>query len=134
MSAALGNVGGAGQTAGPMNHEIDDVNGSMRAIDGTFWLLPHKRFPTDGRTEGCSREPLHKAIDELIKQLRRVRSADLRDALVVLRKARTQLDRAEYEAVVVARSNRWAWRDVADVMQLAASTVHKRFAGPSPLD
>jgi DNA-directed RNA polymerase specialized sigma24 family protein len=111
-----------------MNDEIDDVNGSMRAIDGTFWLLPHKRFRTDGRAQGLPREPLHRLIDGLIAELALVRSADLREVLVTLRKARSQLDRAEYEAVAVARSNQWAWRDVADVLQVAVSSVHKRFA------
>ena len=94
-------------------NEIDDINGAMRAIDGTFWVLPHKRFRTDGRTQHLPREPLH---------------------TLVVRKAREQLARAEYEAVVVARSKRWAWRDVAEVLHLAVSTVHKRFAAPSPLD
>jgi len=117
-----------------VNNEIDDVNGSMRAIDGTFGILPHKRFRTDGRTQHLPRDTLHKLIDSLIAELAHIRSADLRDVFVILRNARTQLDHAEYEAVVVARSRRWAWRDVADVLQLRVSTVHKRFAGPSPLD
>jgi DNA-directed RNA polymerase specialized sigma24 family protein len=117
-----------------MNGEIDDVNGSMRAVDGTFAILPHKRFPTDGRRRNLSREPLDGLIDRLIAELSDVRSADLRDVLKNLRKARQQLERAEREAVVVARSHLWAWRDVAEVLGRSVSTVHERFGGPSPLD
>jgi len=107
--------------------EIDDVNGSWRAVDGTFWMLPHRRFPADGRKR-LSRQRLSKQLATLVQTLAALDAADTRHVLRGLTRAREQLDAVEHEAVVLARSQRWAWRDIGDALGVSRAAAHKRFA------
>jgi len=110
-----------------MDHEVDDVNGAWRAVDGTFWMLPHRRFRTDGR-ERLGRDRLSKLLDELERTLAALESADTRHVLRGLSRAREQLDFVEHEAVAVVRSHGWAWQDIGGALGVCRSAAHKRFA------
>ena len=107
--------------------EIDDVNGSLRAVDGTFWMLPNRRFHTDGREE-IERDRLTKLLSELVRSLVALEAADTRHVLRGLNRAREQLDLVEHDAVAVARSPQWAWRDIGDALGVSRAAAHKRFA------
>jgi hypothetical protein len=110
-----------------MDDEFETINGAWRAVDGRFWELPTRRFHADGR-----REPDHRALrglsEEAIKLLRFAESVDPSVALAAIRGLRRKLDELEHEAVALARSYRWSWREIANSLGLSRSAAHDRFA------
>jgi hypothetical protein len=105
----------------------DKINGSARAADGTFWMQPHRRFPTDGRQQ--------RSVDRLLDLVHGFETVfpytanpSLEVALRAIHDARERLDEIEYEAVAVARGARWSWRDIGRTLDMTGSAAYKRFA------
>jgi hypothetical protein len=110
-----------------MNEDFETVNGAWRAVDGRFWELPTRRFHADGR-----KEPDHGALrglsDEATRLLRFAESVEPSIALAAIRALRRKVDELEHEAVALARSYRWSWREIGYSLGLSRSAVHDRFA------
>jgi len=101
----------------------DKINGSARASDGTFWMQPHRRFPTDGR-EHRSFDRLLELVHSFEKVLPYTANPSIEIVLAAIRDARKRLDEIEYEAVALARGAQWSWRDIAGVLGMSASRAH----------
>ena len=105
----------------------DDINGAARATDGTFWMHPHRRFPTDGR-ESRSFDRLLDIVHRYENVLPHTTNPSIDAMLRAIREARKHLDEIEYEAVAVARGAHWSWRDIGDALEMTGSGAHRRFA------
>lgn len=105
----------------------DVTNGAMRAVNGQFWMLPDRRFRTDGR-KALERTRLRALVRGFAKSSERIANSNPAVGLRAIRDARRQLDRVEYELVAVARACMWSWRDVGDALGMSAAAAHKRFA------
>jgi hypothetical protein len=110
----------------------ESINGSARAPDGTFWMLPQRQFPTDGRAPR-SIDRLLDLVHRYEKLLPYAANPSIEVALRAVRESRKHLDEIEYEAVAVARGFRWSWRTIAETLGISATTAHKRFARPREL-
>jgi len=106
---------------------VDTIKGSARAPDGTFWMLPHRQFPTDGR-QRRSIDRLLDLVHRYEKVLPYTANPSLEVTLRAIHEARKKLDEIEYEAVAVARGAHWSWRDIAKVLGMSVSAARKRFA------
>jgi DNA-directed RNA polymerase specialized sigma24 family protein len=95
-------------------------------------MLPHRRFPTDGR-QPRSIDRLLDLVHRYEKLLAYTANPSIEVALAAIREARTRLDEIEYEAVAVARGHQWSWRTIARVLGISVATAHRRFARPRPL-
>ncbi len=105
----------------------ESVNGSGRADDGRFAVLPEQVSRTDGTMEHTS-----DAIEELaltiMAQARRARAVAPVFALESAKAMRRLCDLLEYEAVAIARGYGWSWRDVGETLGVSESAAHRRFA------
>jgi hypothetical protein len=107
----------------------ENIRGSVRAKDGTFWMQSNRQFPTDGR-QPRSFDRLLDIVHRYDKLLPYTASPSIEVALAAIREARKHLDEIEYEAVAVARGGHWSWRDIGASLGLSGSGAYRRFARP----
>jgi hypothetical protein len=106
---------------------FETVKGAWRAVDGTFFMLPSRRFHADGRT------PLPPdARDDMAWRIHggllRITSGGPTVALMALAALRRHVDDLEHEVIALARADCWSWRNIGAVLGRSPSAVHERFA------
>ncbi len=109
--------------------QFETVNGAWRSIDGRFWQLPTRRFRADGRSKPLP-EPLMEEAQTIVRLLKRAANGSPLVALQSVGSLRRHVDKWEHEAVVLARSCGWSWRDIAPLLGISATAAHRRFARP----
>ena len=86
-----------------IEQQIDFVNGAMRSFDGRF---------------------VSKHVPMLTEMARDTSPYHALQAVVILRK---KVDELEREAVEIARTNEWSWRDVGAMFGISASAAYRRY-------
>ena len=111
----------------PRLEEIPTTNGAMRSTGGTFYEVPPRRFYT---TNPPPFDPTkHQALTiTIFGLLPWAASESPWTALKHVRMLRERLDELEREAVGLARSHRWSWKAISDVLGTHRSALHRRFA------
>jgi hypothetical protein len=114
----------------PLDGDEPTFNGAVRHPNGRFWVLPERKYRTDGRREIFSRTYEH-LLATIMAQARRSDTVEPVLALHAVKAMRRLCDELEYEAVAIARGCGWSWNDVGAALGLSASGAHRQFARES---
>jgi hypothetical protein len=96
--------------------EFPMVNGAMRAYDGRFWRNPEHH-------DSDTQKKLNKNVAQL---LARAMNGDPTIALQAVAALKRRVEDLEADAVALAKSLGWSWRDVGDVLGMSRSGAQKR--------
>ena len=110
-----------------MDECLHTTNGAWRATDGRFYELPDRRVPYDD-FDPTEQERLAAVVARLAP---RAANGSPMLALQAVSALRRRVDDLEREVVALARARSWSWRDIADMLGVHRSTVHRRFGSDS---
>ena len=113
----------------PRTDEYPVTNGAGREMNGTFAMLPERRFYADGR-DPVAYEKFYEFVRKMAFLEKRARGPDIAVALMAVKTMRKTVDAIEHEAIAMARARLWSWRTIGSVLGISGSALHERYAQP----